>query len=712
MARQTINIGTGINTGTGDTLRAAMDKSNDNFEELYNATFGTDSANVSINVSQISTEVTNGSITLTPNGTGQVVVQSDLIVQNIIKSNDSTVVTIDDGLDVKGTVVATSFTGDGSGLTGVASAGNITFSGSSISTSDSTQININENLNVDGNIIMGDSDQIQLGDSGDLKIFHNGSHSIVRETGTGNLFLQSDNNVILSKDTGTETMVKAIADGAVELYHDDVKKFNTGSHGVDIVDEAHIEGATPHLTLKRTNNANVPTLRFKGSGGTVGATIGFDGTGGTANELIFSTYDGSSLVERLRVSLTGAEVTGPLKVDSITSNDSSALSFDTPIHVNTISSVDSSAIQLNDSLQVAGNLTVGENDTNATITTQGSGDLTLSTNSGTNSGTIKITDGTNGDITIENDGTGDILLKAGGQVGIGSVSSPDTSLHIKTAAAKVTLQRTADANTPGISFQQSGGNVRAEFMMDGTSGTSNTLFFKTHDGSSLSERFRVTHTGAKVSGTLEVDEITGADSSAIQINNLDTNVISSSSSSEILINDSVGINGTLDVGGDLKVNTMSAPDSSEIRVSDSVSISSNLSVEGTVIATGNVRHKAATIYDVQDDLATSTTALSLNVTVHSLAGGESDYTLAAGSEGQIMHFVVAGGSSTANEVALTEITVSQVRNPRDGDVLATYVWRPFIAGTTELGDSTIPQRTMASCIFANGAWNLDFFTQA
>ena len=621
MARQTINIGTGINTGTGDTLRAAMDKSNDNFEELYNATFGTDSANVSINVSQISTEVTNGSITLTPNGTGQVVVESDLIVQNIIKSNDSTVVTIDDGLDVKGTVVATSFTGDGSGLTGVASAGNITFSGSSISTSDSTQININENLNVDGNIIMGDSDQIQLGDSGDLKIFHNGSHSIVRETGTGNLFLQSDNNVILSKDTGTETMVKAIADGAVELYHDDVKKFNTGSHGVDIVDEAHIEGATPHLTLKRTNNANIPTLRFKGSGGTVGATIGFDGTSGTANELIFST--GASLVERFRVTLTGAEVTGPLKVDSIVSNDSSALSFDTPIHVNTISSVDSSAIQLNDSLQVAGNLTVGENDTNATITTQGSGDLTLSTNSGTNSGTIKITDGTNGDITIENDGTGDILLKAGGQVGIGSVSSPDTSLHIKTAAAKVTLQRTADANTPGISFQQSGGNVRAEFMMDGTSGTSNTLFFKTHDGSSLSERFRVIHTGVSVTGNIDVS--------------------------------------------------------------------------------------GATVFTPQDDLATSTTALSLSKTVHSLAAGEQNYTLAAGTEGQIMHFIIAGGDSVAGSVANTTVTISQVRNPDDGDVLATYAWKLF---TTPFGagDSVEPRRSLATCIFGNGAWNLDIYS--
>lgn len=130
-----------------------------------------------------------------------------------------------------------------------------------------------------------------------------------------------------------------------------------------------------------------------------------------------------------------------------------------------------------------------------------------------------------------------------------------------------------------------------------------------------------------------------------------------------------------------------------------------------ITASGTVTHNAATVYSVQDDFATSTTALALTVTVHSLAAGESDYTLAAGTEGQIMHFVVAGGSSTANEVALTTITVSQTRDPRIGDVLATYAWQPFITGNDALGDSTIPQRTMASCIFANGAWNLDFFTK-
>ena len=35
MARQVINIGTAPNDGTGDPLRTAYDKCNDNFSELY-----------------------------------------------------------------------------------------------------------------------------------------------------------------------------------------------------------------------------------------------------------------------------------------------------------------------------------------------------------------------------------------------------------------------------------------------------------------------------------------------------------------------------------------------------------------------------------------------------------------------------------------------------------------------------------------------------
>ena len=53
---------------------------------------------------------------------------------------------------------------------------------------------------------------------------------------------------------------------------------------------------------------------------------------------------------------------------------------------------------------------VGDNNANATVTTQGTGDLTLSTNSGTNSGTIAIADGANGDISVTPNGSGKVIL--------------------------------------------------------------------------------------------------------------------------------------------------------------------------------------------------------------------------------------------------------------------------------------------------------------
>ena len=35
MAKQTVNIGTNANDGSGDPLRTAFDKLNDNFDEVY-----------------------------------------------------------------------------------------------------------------------------------------------------------------------------------------------------------------------------------------------------------------------------------------------------------------------------------------------------------------------------------------------------------------------------------------------------------------------------------------------------------------------------------------------------------------------------------------------------------------------------------------------------------------------------------------------------
>ena len=105
MTKQRINVGTGVNTGTGDTLRSAMEKCNNNFDELYDL-IGQDSTGKSIDISgnTISSTFTNTDINISPNGTGDTVIDSDLVV-NTIKSDDSAQVTVEDGLTVNGTVV-------------------------------------------------------------------------------------------------------------------------------------------------------------------------------------------------------------------------------------------------------------------------------------------------------------------------------------------------------------------------------------------------------------------------------------------------------------------------------------------------------------------------------------------------------------------------------------------------------------------------------
>ena len=140
----------------------------------------------------------------------------------------------------------------------------------------------------------------------------------------------------------------------------------------------------------------------------------------------------------------------------------------------------------------------------STLSTSGATNLLLNTNGGTNSGNITIVDGTNGSIKLQPDGTGDILLTTDGQVGIGSVASPDTKLHLKSTNSIITLQRTNDAGVPGIDFQASGGDVRAQMYMEGTGGVNKEIIFKIRDDSTLGERFRVQRDGAKVTGNVLV----------------------------------------------------------------------------------------------------------------------------------------------------------------------------------------------------------------
>ena len=104
-------------------------------------------------------------------------------------------------------------TGNGSGLTGVANT-DVIFT-DKITLPDSAAGSINVGL------------------SSDLQIYHNGTGSYIKDTGTGQLSIESDVTNILNA-AGNEYCARFIEDGAVKLYHNGNEKLETASGGVTV----------------------------------------------------------------------------------------------------------------------------------------------------------------------------------------------------------------------------------------------------------------------------------------------------------------------------------------------------------------------------------------------------------------------------------------------------------------------------------------------
>ena len=87
--------------------------------------------------------------------------------------------------------------------------------------------------------------------------------------------------------------------------------------GGTMTGDLQIYKATPIITLQRSDNATLPGVSWQGAGGSEAASIKLDGTGGATNTLIMSTYNGSTMAERLRLMTNaagGIAVTGTISV--------------------------------------------------------------------------------------------------------------------------------------------------------------------------------------------------------------------------------------------------------------------------------------------------------------------------------------------------------------------------------------------------------------
>ena len=177
---------------------------------------------------------------------------------------------ISTGANVTGNLAAT---GNVSGVN-VSASGNVTavdgtFSGNltvqGTTTTIDTAITSVDSLSLDGDINLVDNGKIKLGVGTDLEIYHDGSNSRIKNT-TGSLWLQSDTGIRFTDSDVNESMAAFYDNGAVELYYDGTKKFETTADGVDISGSGSIK-VPVGTTAQRNASPTAGDFRYNSTEG-------------------------------------------------------------------------------------------------------------------------------------------------------------------------------------------------------------------------------------------------------------------------------------------------------------------------------------------------------------------------------------------------------------------------------------------------------------
>jgi len=215
----------------------------------------------------------------------------------------------------------------------------------------------------------GDSFTFAAGDKGDALVFataNDGTNPDIDTLPAGDVTL-----------TGTQTLTNKT------LTSPKIGTSILDTNGNELAKVTATSSAVNEFTIANAATGNDPTLSATGGDSNIDIAIKPKGTG----ESVFGTGAASA---------------------AITSSGAFDLVLDTNSGTNSSSITITDASNGNISLTPngTGEVVVGSGSGNATITSSGAHDLILDTNSGTNSGTITITDGSNGDITIAPDGTG------------------------------------------------------------------------------------------------------------------------------------------------------------------------------------------------------------------------------------------------------------------------------------------------------------------
>jgi len=129
----------------------------------------------------------------------------------------------------------------------------------------------------------GSTGRLLLGNGGDLQIYHDASDSWITDAGTGNLYLGSNGagiNLGKGDPSAFEAMIRCYTDGAVELYNDGTKKFETTSYGIKTAPFQQLGTSGTATANWHIGSENDGSFRF------------YNGNYGSGTEVLRAKYDG------------------------------------------------------------------------------------------------------------------------------------------------------------------------------------------------------------------------------------------------------------------------------------------------------------------------------------------------------------------------------------------------------------------------------------
>ena len=137
-----------------------------------------------------------------------------------------------------------------------------------------------------------DKSKIFMGEDADLAIYHDGANSFVEDRGTGDLRLKGDYVKIIAANN--ETMLSATQNGAVELYHNNTKTFETTSTGATVTGDLIVSA---NLTVNGTTTTlNTQTVEVEDNILQLNTTQGSPDTA-TATTSGISVYRGDGVTQ-------------------------------------------------------------------------------------------------------------------------------------------------------------------------------------------------------------------------------------------------------------------------------------------------------------------------------------------------------------------------------------------------------------------------------